>query len=147
MECNVPDGTSVLVIDDEPSVRNLLGMLLRTHGYRVALAADGAEAHCAIETERVSLILCDVHLRGESGLAVAQDLFRRSPNSIIFMMSGDGLLPPFEKSIVGIREYIEKPFDAKDLVQRIDQALCGRRVKAPPESGEKILHWRRSGVG
>lgn len=117
---------SVLVVDDEPSVRRLLGGILKGSGYRAMLAADGVEARAAIETEEVALILCDVHLRGESGLALVQDLLRRSPRTVVLMMSGDGALDE------GIFGYVAKPFYAKDVTNRIAQALCGRCLVGAP---------------
>ena len=81
---------SVLVVDDEPSVKRLLGVFLEGYGYRAALAADGVEARSIMETEEVSLIICDVHLRGESGPALGRDLLRQSPHTDALMMSGGG---------------------------------------------------------
>lgn len=128
---------SVLVVDDEPSVRRLLGGILKGCGYRATLAADGVEARAAIETEEVALILCDVHLRGESGLALVQDLLRRSPRTVVLMMSGDGALDE------GIFGYVAKPFDAKDVTNRIAQALCGRCLVGAPVYGEDTFPWQR----
>lgn len=135
---------SVLVVDDEPSVRRLLGGILRGCGYRATLAADGVEARTAIETEEVALILCDVHLCGESSLALVQDLLRRSPHTVALMMSGDSVPDQTYGALdEGISGYVAKPFDAKDVANRIAQALCGRCLRGAPVYGEDTFPWQQ----
>lgn len=137
-------GATVLVVDDEPSIRRLLGALLQGCGYRITLAADGVEARAAIETQEVALILCDVHLRRESGLALVRDLLRQSPHTIALMMSGDDVpLPDHGTQEAGIYGYIAKPFDAKVVTRRIAQALCGRRLGGEPAPVEDGLLWQQ----
>lgn len=131
------EGPSVLVVDDEPSVRHLLGVLLQGHGYRAVLAADGVEARTVIEREDIAVILCDVHLRGESGKALVQDLVRQSPKTIVFLISGSDVPDaPDETGEDFVCGHIAKPFDVKDVVHRIAQTLCGRRVGVERMSDE-----------
>ncbi|MEO6197836.1 MAG: response regulator [Dehalococcoidia bacterium] len=135
---------SVLVVDDEPSVRCLLAVLLEGYGYRAMLAADGVEARDAIETAEVALILCDVHLRGESGLTLVQDLLRQSPRTVALMMSGDGVPDQAHGALdEGIYGHIAKPFDLKDVGNRIAQALCGRCLGGAPVQREDTFPWQR----
>lgn len=138
---NVPGRPSVLVVDDEPAVRRLLGTLLEAHGYRAILAADAIGARRAVESEGVVLILCDVHLPGESGLQLAQDLLCRSPYAIALMMSGDGAGLSGEPPVAGICGYIAKPFDVNDVVERVGRVLCGWSIGAEPELGGAALLW------
>jgi DNA-binding NtrC family response regulator len=134
------EGPSVLVVDDEPSVRRLLGVLLQGHGYRAVMAADGVEARTVIEREDIAVILCDVHLRGESGKALVQDLHRQSPGAIVFMISGsDESDAPDGTGESWVCGHIVKPFDVKDVVHRIAQVLCGRRVGVERTSVEDRL--------
>jgi len=136
---------SVLVVDDDPAVRRLLGVLLQGCGYRITLAADGVEARAAIETQEVALILCDVHLRRESGLALVRDLLRQSPHTIALMMSGDDE-PVLDHGTrdAGIYGYIAKPFDAKVVAKRIAKALCGRCLGGALVNGNDTFPWQRS---
>lgn len=137
-------GPSVLVVDDEPSVRRLLGALLDGCGYRTRLAADGVEARAIVKTEKISLILCDVHLRGESGPALVRDLLRQSPHTVALMMSGGGESEPAHGTHeAGIYGHIVKPFNAKDVANQIAQALCGRRLGGAPAYGEDTFPWQR----
>jgi CheY-like chemotaxis protein len=137
-------GPSVLVVDDEPSVRRLLGGILHGCGYRATLAADGVEARAAIETEEVALILCDVHLRSESGLAMVRDLLRQSPHTVALMMSGGDEPEPAQGTHeAGIYGHIAKPFNAKDVANRVAQVLCGRCLGGVPVYGEDTFPWQR----
>lgn len=135
---------SVLVVNDEPSVRRLLSGILRGCGYRATLAADGVEARTAIETEAVAVVLCDIHLQGESSLALVQDLRRRSPHTVVLMMSGDGVPDQTYGALdEGISGYVAKPFDAKDVANRIAQALCGRCLRGAPVYREDTFPWQQ----
>lgn len=134
---------SVLVVDDEFSVRRLLGVLLEGYGYRALLAADGVESRSIVETEEVSLILCDVHLRGESGLTLVQDLLRQSPRTVALMMSGEDVPDQPHALDEGIYGRIAKPFDTKDVANRIAKALCGRRLGEAPVHGKDAFPWQR----
>jgi nitrogen-specific signal transduction histidine kinase/CheY-like chemotaxis protein len=137
-------GLSVLVVDDEPSVRRLLGVLLHEYGYRARLAADGVEARSIVEMEDVALILCNVHVRDESGPALVRDLLRQSPRTVALMMSGSDESEPDQGTHeAGIYGHIAKPFDAKGVASRIARALCGRRLGGEPPPGEDALPWQQ----
>jgi CheY-like chemotaxis protein len=137
-------GPSVLVVDDEPSARRLLGAILQGYGYHARLATDGMEARAAIETEEVALILCDVHLRSESGPALVRDLLRQSPHTVALMMSGgDEPEPAQGMHEAGIYGHIAKPFNAKDVANRVAQVLCGRCLGGVPIYGEDTFPWQR----
>jgi|SRR6185437_1971 len=136
------EGPSVLVVDDEPSVRRCIGVLLQVYGYRAIAAADGVEARAVIEMEDIAVILCNVHLRSESGKALVKDLLRQSPGTIFLMMS-DSDEPDLPN---GTGEYrlcgrIPRPLH---LIKRIAQVLCGRRVGGGAASGADRL-WRPEG--
>jgi DNA-binding NtrC family response regulator len=140
---NMKRGPSVLVVDDEPSIRRLLGLLLEGYGYRATLAANGVEARIAMEKE-VALILCDVNLRGESGPALVRDLLRQSPHTVALMMSGDDSSDQTQGALdEGIIGHVAKPFDAKDVANRIARALCGRSLGGMPGDGEDTLPTQR----
>lgn len=130
------EGPSILVVDDEPSVRRLLGVLLQGYGYRAIMAADGVEARMVVEREEIAVILCDLHLRGESGLALVRDLLQVVPRAAALMMSGSDEPEAPEGTGEDLASgHIAKPFDVKDVVKRIAQVLCGRRMGAESASG------------
>ncbi len=133
------EGPSVLVVDDEPSVRRCIGVLLQVYGYRAIAAADGAEARAVVEMEDIAVILCNVHLRSESGKALVKDLLRQSPGTIVLMMS-DSDEPDLPNGTGEYRlcRHIPRPLH---MIKRIAQVLCGRRVGAEsPSAADKL--WR-----
>lgn len=131
-------GPSVLVVDDDASVRRLLGALLQGYGYRTMLVADGVEARAVVEVEDVALILCDAHLRRESGTTLVRDLLQQSPHSVALMMSGAHqsfrVHSGFDERVFGT---IDKPFETEDLLERMALALRGRCSGVAPVQGAK----------
>lgn len=148
---DVSGGPSILVIDDEPPIRRLLGLFLQGCGYRTMLAANGVEARSAVATDSVSLILCDAHLQGESGLALVRDLLRQCPHMVGLIMSGDGHDSQWAAGLreEGIYGRIAKPFDAQEVADRIAKALCGRRLpeESPHRRDTSWWPWGGSGEG
>jgi two-component system, cell cycle sensor histidine kinase and response regulator CckA len=121
------DGTeTILVIEDQPDVRQVVRQVLQRRGYRV-LEADGhAQAIDAIERhgDRIQLLLTDVVLPGQSGPAIAADIVRRRPSLPVLYMSGYT-----ENSMVrrGVLDrglaFVEKPFTATSLLRAVRGAL------------------------
>jgi CheY-like chemotaxis protein len=137
-------GPSVLVVDDDPSVRRLLAMHLHEYGYRPRLAANGVEARAIVEMEEVSLILCDAQLPGESGPALVRDPLRQSRHTVALMMSGsDESEPAPGTHETEIYRHIAKTFDARDIANQIAQALCGRCLGGALVYGGDTFPWQR----
>ncbi len=133
------EGPSVLVVDDEPSVRRCICVLLQVYGYRAIAAADGVVARAVVEMEDIAVILCNVRLRSESGKALVKDLLRQSPGTIAVMMP-DSDEPDLPNGTGEYRlcRHIPRPLH---MIKRIAQVLCGRRVGAESASGADRL-WR-----
>jgi two-component system, OmpR family, phosphate regulon response regulator OmpR len=123
----------VLVVDDDPDVRELLTDYLSTHGYRVA-AADCAEAmRTALKIQIPDVVLLDIGLPGEDGLSLARYL-REHHDIAVIMVSGAG--ESLDRIIgleVGADDYITKPFDPRELLARIKSVL--RRYTRTPPAG------------
>jgi DNA-binding response OmpR family regulator len=81
----------VLVIDDEESVRNLIGRVLERRGYRVLLAADGKEGLALFDHNRdqIRLVVLDFHLPGEPGERTFDELLKRKPSLRVVLVTGD----------------------------------------------------------
>src|SRR6478735_5287886 len=75
----------ILVVDDDPAITEMVGQYLAEHDFRVTAAHNGAEMYKALEEEPVQLVLMDLRLRGESGLALARDLRERSAVPVIIL--------------------------------------------------------------
>ena len=113
----------ILIVDDDPDIRELIGDYLSGHGYEVA-AADGATALRARLKERVpDVVLLDIGLPGEDGLSLARYL-REHHDIGIIMVSGAGeTVDRIVGLEVGADDYIAKPFDPRELHARIKSVL------------------------
>ena len=119
---------SVLVVDDEPTIAEVVGGYLERAGYATRIAYDGRAALAAVDEDRPDLVVLDLMLPGVDGLEVMRRLRERpKPPLAIILLTARG-----EQSdrIVGLRlgadDYVVKPFSPAELVARVDAVL--RRV-------------------
>ena len=124
-----PAGTeSVLVIEDEQSLRGLLCLILGQKGYKVQSAADGLAAAELLMTSNtpIEVILLDFNMPGMDGIQVYKTVLKTHPNAKVIVISGNlSVEAKAEFTKLGQREFLEKPFRLEDIGQRI------RRVLAP----------------
>jgi CheY-like chemotaxis protein len=117
---------TILVVDDEPLVRDSLGRMLNRLGYTVLLAADGDEALrvASGHLDEVALVITDVLMPGMNGLELARELDRLSPGFKVLFVSGytDGVLA--ERGILRERvEFLQKPLALSVLAGRVREVL------------------------
>jgi DNA-binding response OmpR family regulator len=118
-------GTSrtVLVVDDEPMLRNLLSRLLQVEGYEVVEAEDGQAALDIVGAQEPDLVLLDVMMPARSGLDVLGDLRRTSDVPVILVSA----LGEEADRVLGLKmgadDYVVKPFSAAELSARIESVL------------------------
>jgi DNA-binding NarL/FixJ family response regulator len=127
-------GSSVLIVDDEATMRNLLAETLGNRGYRCVLAADAAEARRCLLREDFELILCDIRMPGESGLDLIRHLRGVYPDTGVIMVTA--LENPHEAQTaldMGIFGYLIKPFESNQLLISVANALRLREL----EMGER----------
>jgi CheY-like chemotaxis protein len=119
-------GESVLVVEDEPAVRELVVSLLEELDYRVDGAGDGLEALAILDvTAHIDLLLSDVVLPGGiSGVQLSREVKRRRPEMRILLMSGyaAGTLKKEGRLDPGV-ELLPKPFQQIDLARKVREAL------------------------
>ena len=125
-----PAGTeSVLVVEDEQSLRGLLTMVLVQKGYKVQSASDGlAAAELLVSgATQFDVILLDFNMPGIDGIEVFKTVLRTRPNAKVIVISGNlSVESRAEFTKLGQKEFLEKPFRLEDIGQRI------RRVLSPP---------------
>jgi len=118
-------GTTLLVVEDENSVRNLVASSLRKEGYRLLLAASAEEALKIVDTHDgpIDLLLTDAIMPGRGGIDLARELVARKPGLPVILMSGytEETLPVDE--IGPAITLLQKPFTPRDLRQRIRAVL------------------------
>jgi len=124
---------NILIVDDEPSIRQMLGFTLSGDGYRFLEAGDAEEALARIEEHEPALILLDWMLPGVSGLDFARKLKRepRTQGIPIIMLTARGEEADKVKGFeVGADDYVTKPFSTKELLARV-RAVLRRAVQQP----------------
>jgi two-component system, OmpR family, response regulator len=117
----------VLVVDDDADVRRMLVEYLSAHDYHVDAAANGTEMRELLTRRVPDVVLLDVGLPGEDGLALARYLRERHPVGIIMVTAADGVVDRVVGLEVGADDYIAKPFDPRELRARLKSVL--RRLK------------------
>ena len=127
-----PGGTeTILVVEDEETVRTLAGRVLSDAGYGVIRAADGSEAYGIVhDGERVDLVLSDIVMPRMSGVELAERLAAIRPELPVVFMSGytgTELMPGVQAAAA----YLQKPFAADSLLQRIREVLDRRTAGIP----------------
>ncbi|MGH8668812.1 MAG: response regulator, partial [Burkholderiales bacterium] len=109
----------VLVVDDDAEIRALLGEYLERNGFRVSLATDGREMRRALEASRPDIVVLDVMLRGEDGLALCRDLRAQSSLPVIMLTARVDEIDRIIGLEMGADDYLPKPFNPRELLARI----------------------------
>jgi DNA-binding response OmpR family regulator len=125
--------TTVLVVDDEAIVRDVVTRYLERDGHRVVAAGDGDEARGLIEREAPSLVLLDVMLPGETdGLALCRWIRSTSELPVILLTARGDEADRIVGLELGADDYVTKPFSPRELATRVKTVLRRARPVAPP---------------
>ncbi|MEV6304486.1 response regulator transcription factor [Actinoplanes sp. NPDC051861] len=127
----------VLVVDDDPTVSDVVRRYLEQDGCRVRLAADGLAALAAVDAERPDLVVLDLMLGGLDGLEVCRRLQRDQPGLPVVMLTALGEESDRVLGLeVGADDYVTKPFSPRELTLRVRSVL---RRTAPVASPRPAL--------
>jgi two-component system alkaline phosphatase synthesis response regulator PhoP len=134
--------TKILVIDDEPSILNLVGAYLKPEGYEVYTAADGNAGLKAARAFKPDLIILDLMLPGMDGIELLTRLRRESDVYVIMLTARTDETDKIVGLSVGADDYVTKPFSPRELTARVKAAL--RRIKTGAGSGAErsVLSFR-----
>jgi DNA-binding response OmpR family regulator len=125
--------TTVLVVDDEPIVRDVVTRYLEHDGHRVVTAADGREAKALIERDPPSLVVLDVMLPGGTdGLALCRWIRSSSELPVILLTARGEETDRIVGLELGADDYVTKPFSPRELATRVKTVLRRARPSAPP---------------
>lgn len=127
---------SVLVVDDEPMIADIVARYLRHAGYLARIALDGPEALRLADRHDPDLVVLDVMLPGLNGLEVMRRLREHRRTSVILLTARGEQSDRIAGLRLGADDYIAKPFFPKELVARVDAVL--RRTQAPEPDLESI---------
>jgi two-component system alkaline phosphatase synthesis response regulator PhoP len=124
----------ILVVDDEPSIVNLVFSYLRKEGYEVQTAADGPGALKALHAFQPDLVVLDIMLPGIDGLEVLAQLRRESDAYVILLTAKTEEVDRVVGLSVGADDYVTKPFSPRELTARVKAAL--RRLRGGRSPGQ-----------
>ena len=135
--------TKILVIDDEPSITNLVSAYLKPEGYEVFTAADGNAGLKSARAFKPDLIILDLMLPGMDGLELLSRLRRESDVYVIMLTARTDETDKIVGLSVGADDYVTKPFSPRELVARVKAAL--RRIKTGASSSAErtVLSFKR----
>jgi len=120
----------ILVVDDDREIRDLLSRFLRKHSFRVTAAADGREMRKAMEAGKFDLVVMDLMLPGEDGLALTRWLRSTSGVPVIMLTAVGEETDRIIGLEMGADDYVPKPFNPRELLARIRAVL--RRAEGLP---------------
>lgn len=138
--------TLILVVDDDPDLRKLIGDFLIGHGYRVAVAENAAAMRVAIDKARPDLVILDVMMPGEDGLSAARRLITSQGPPVIMLSALGSDTDRIIGLEVGADDYLPKPCNPRELLARV-RAVLRRRAQSggvaeTPGARYEFAGWR-----
>ena len=128
--------STVLVVDDEPIVRDVVGRYLRREGFRTVEAADGDRARALVESDPPSLVILDLMLPGTDGLELCRWIRSRSDLPVIMLTARTDESDRIVGLELGADDYVTKPFSPRELAARVRTVL--RRAAPEPGRPERL---------
>lgn len=118
---------SLLVVDDDANIRQIMSIMLEAAGYRVLCAADGKEAMKLVEAQPFDLILTDMLMPGSDGLELLSEMKKSRSTARVLVMSGGGIIGVADylklAKKLGAHGVIEKPFTSETLLATVANLL------------------------
>jgi DNA-binding NtrC family response regulator len=115
----------ILVVDDEPQIREMLSMYFSTHGYNTVTAGDSTQAMRAVEESKVDVVVLDIGLAEEDGLKLLEQLKAQHPDLHVIMLTGMGFVEDLlqEAQQKGADGYVSKVLPLDELLTAIQRIL------------------------
>jgi len=135
---SLPGKARILVVDDDPEIRELLCDYLRAQGMQAAAVADGQGMWDWLARHSADLVVLDLMLPGVDGLALCRSLRERTPIAVVMLTARGALMDRILGLEMGADDYLPKPFDPRELLARITGVL--RRTRQVPASMHEPEH-------
>jgi len=118
------DAKAIYIVDDDPAVRDALSVVFSLEGFVVETFSDGDTFVQSASKTHPACVILDVHMPGRSGIDILKSLNAENYPAPIFIISGQGDIPMAVEAIRnGAYDFIEKPFTADKVVERINQGI------------------------
>ena len=130
----------LLVVDDDERIRGLLQKFLIRNGFLCSVARDAAQARRLLAGLEFDMLVLDVMMPGEDGIALTRDLRRASQMPILLLTAKGESANRIEGLEAGADDYLVKPFEPRELLLRINAILRRVPQAKPAEPGPKVLH-------
>jgi two-component system phosphate regulon response regulator OmpR len=143
-KANLGTKATILVVDDEPEVRDVIEEYFTAHGYEAVGAADATEAKKIAGAKAIDLALVDIHMPGEDGLSLARHFRERYAGMAIVMLTSAGtVIDRIVGLEMGADDYVPKPFDPRELVARVKSVLRRTSASGRAELGAERVRFGR----
>jgi len=120
----------ILVVDDEPAIRNLLQEVLQREGYEVVQAETGEKALAALDASLPDLVLTDMRMPGMDGMRLLEEVRRRDPTLAVIMLTGHGSIEAAVEAMRrGAVDFVEKPIDRERISRLVQKALESQALR------------------
>ena len=130
---------SLLLVDDEPTLREPLAEYLTGQGFAVTEAENAAKARSALEQSLPDLVLLDIMMPGEDGLSLCRHLVESRNLPVILLTAKGEAMDRIIGLEIGADDYVTKPFEPRELVARI-RSVLRRAERAPTAPAEDLLY-------
>jgi response regulator RpfG family c-di-GMP phosphodiesterase len=143
VEAAAAEATRILIVDDDASVRDVIGVLLREEGYACTAVASAPAALDAARVAEYPLVISDVKMPGKDGLWLLERLREGSPDTAVIMLTAFGDTEAAVECLRrGASDYLLKPPKVTDLIRAIERALAKRRLELARQRYRKSLEKR-----
>lgn len=129
-------GATILVVDDDGQILQLVARFLRTNGFRVHTARDGREMQDVLAQNGADLIVLDLMLPGVNGLELCRELRKTSAIPVVMLTAKGEEVDRIIGLEVGADDYLPKPFNPRELLARINAVLRRSSGNAQPAAGK-----------
>lgn len=142
-ETKMPQNT-VFIVDDDPSVRDSLALLLSLRGYATSVFANAEDFLTSLQADWTGCVVADIRMPGMSGLELQEYLRKQAPSLPVIVVTAHGDVTAARRAFLADAiDFIEKPFDSDQLAAAIERALASGKLEPPADqqdtSGRAVL--------
>ena len=135
----MPANHSILIIDDEPNLRRSLGLILQRAGYAITTASNAAEAIHLLQAGAYDLTFLDIKLPDQNGLQLLPQLRNLYPDMPVLILTAHATLDTAIGAVrLGARDYLLKPIDPENILNRVDSILSEQKPKRRREIATQL---------